>query len=72
QLVGLGQNAEVLDELAWLGARLLMMAGCLEYGFAAVLQQTEPLPQGDRLCWVHSEQLVKRAGQAFVTPAQPP
>ncbi|MCW5339341.1 fused PTS fructose transporter subunit IIA/HPr protein [Pseudomonas aeruginosa] len=71
QLVGLGQNAEDLDELAWLGARLLKKAGCVENGFAAVLQQTEPLPLGDGLCWLHSEQLVKRPGLAFVTPAQP-
>lgn len=68
---GLGQNAEDLDELAWLGARLLKKAGCVENGFAAVLQQTEPLPLGDGLCWLHSEQLVKRPGLAFVTPAQP-
>ncbi|HCW0492193.1 TPA: phosphoenolpyruvate--protein phosphotransferase [Pseudomonas aeruginosa] len=47
QLVGLGQNAEDLDELAWLGARLLKKAGCVENGFAAVLQQTEPLPLGE-------------------------
>lgn len=67
----LGQNAEDLDELAWLGARLLKKAGCVENGFAAVLQQTEPLPLGDGLCWLHSEQLVKRPGLAFVTPAQP-
>ena len=26
-------------------------AGCVENGFAAVLQQTEPLPLGDGLCW---------------------
>ncbi len=71
QLVGLGQNAEDLDELAWLGARLLKKAGCVENGFAAVLQQTEPLPLGDGLCWLHSEQLMKRPGLAFVTPAQP-
>ncbi|MBW6220172.1 PTS sugar transporter subunit IIA, partial [Pseudomonas aeruginosa] len=71
QLVGLGQNAEDFDELAWLGARLLKKAGCVENGFAAVLQQTEPLPLGDGLCWLHSEQLVKRPGLAFVTPAQP-
>ena len=64
QLVGLGQNAEDLDELAWLGARLLKKAGCVENGFAAVLQQTEPLPLGDGLCWLHSEQLVKRPGLA--------
>ncbi|HCW0524864.1 TPA: phosphoenolpyruvate--protein phosphotransferase [Pseudomonas aeruginosa] len=47
QLVGLGQNVEDLDELAWLGARLLKKAGCVENGFAAVLQQTEPLPLGE-------------------------
>ncbi|HBP5361451.1 MULTISPECIES: phosphoenolpyruvate--protein phosphotransferase [Pseudomonas aeruginosa group] len=71
QLVGLGQNAEDFDELAWLGARLLKKAGCVDNGFAAVLQQAEPLPLGEGLCWLHSEQLVKRPGLAFVTPAQP-
>jgi len=70
QTIGLGLPAEDLDELAWLGARLLKRAECVEAGFAAALQGAEPLPLGDGLWWLHSEQAVKSPGLAFVTPAQ--
>lgn len=43
QLVGLNVPAEDFDELAWRGARLLQRADCVDSGFAAVLQQAEPL-----------------------------
>ncbi|MGH8355025.1 MAG: fused PTS fructose transporter subunit IIA/HPr protein, partial [Pseudomonas sp.] len=70
QSIGLGLPAEDLDELSWLGARLLQRAACVERGFAAALQGAEPLPLGDGLWWLHSEQAVKAPGLAFVTPAQ--
>ena len=71
QLVGLGLAAEDFDELAWRGARLLQRAGCVDAGFANVLQQAEPLPLGEGLWWLHSERLVRQPGLAFVTPQQP-
>jgi len=71
QLVGLNLAAEDFDELAWRGARLLQRAGCADSGFAAVLQQTEPLPLGEGLWWLHSERAVRQPGLAFVTPQQP-
>ncbi|MFJ4388611.1 phosphoenolpyruvate--protein phosphotransferase [Pseudomonas soli] len=71
QLVGLNLAAEDFDELAWRGARLLQRAGCVDSGFAAVLQQTEPLPLGEGLWWLHSEREVRQPGLAFVTPQQP-
>ena len=71
QLVGLNLAAEDFDELAWRGARLLQRAGCADSGFAAVLQQTEPLPLGEGLWWLHSERQVRQPGLAFVTPQQP-
>lgn len=71
QLVGLNLAAEDFDELAWRGARLLQRAGCADSGFAAVLQQTEPLPLGEGLWWLHSEREVRQPGLAFVTPQQP-
>ncbi|QXH46127.1 phosphoenolpyruvate--protein phosphotransferase [Pseudomonas xanthosomatis] len=71
QLVGLNQAAEDFDELAWRGARLLQRAGCVESGFAAVLQQAEPLPLGEGLWWLHSERQVRQPGLAFITPQQP-
>ena len=71
QLVGLGLAAEDFDELAWRGARLLQRAGCVDSGFAAVLQQAEPLPLGEGLWWLHSERQVLQPGLAFITPQQP-
>ncbi|MFT0866879.1 phosphoenolpyruvate--protein phosphotransferase [Pseudomonas sp. CAM1A] len=71
QLVGLNLAAEDFDELAWRGARLLQRAGCADSGFAAVLQQTEPLPLGEGLWWLHSERQVRQPGLAFVTPQHP-
>ncbi|MCX5507378.1 phosphoenolpyruvate--protein phosphotransferase [Pseudomonas sp. BJa3] len=71
QLVGLNLAAEDFDELAWRGARLLQRAGCADSGFAALLQQTEPLPLGEGLWWLHSEREVRQPGLAFVTPQQP-
>ncbi len=68
QLVGLGLAVDDFDELLWQGAHLLKRADCADSGFAAKLQQTEPLPLGDGLWWLHSEQAVKRPGLAFVTP----
>ena len=71
QLVALNLPAEDFDELAWRGARLLQRANCVDSGFAAVLQQAEPLPLGEGLWWLHSERQVRQPGLAFVTPAQP-
>ncbi|CAM4032855.1 fused PTS fructose transporter subunit IIA/HPr protein [Pseudomonas reidholzensis] len=71
QLVGLNLPAEDFDELAWRGARLLQRAGCVDSGFAAVLQQAEPLPLGEGLWWLHSERQVRQPGLAFMTPQQP-
>ncbi|MGN8257855.1 phosphoenolpyruvate--protein phosphotransferase [Pseudomonas sp. SMSB3] len=71
QLVGLNLPAEDFDELAWRGARLLQRAGCVDNGFAAVLQQVEPLPLGEGLWWLHSERQVRQPGLAFLTPQQP-
>lgn len=71
QLVGLNLPAEDFDELAWRGARLLQRADCVDSGFAAVLQQAEPLPLGEGLWWLHSERQVRQPGLAFVTPQQP-
>ncbi|TLP63484.1 MULTISPECIES: phosphoenolpyruvate--protein phosphotransferase [Pseudomonas] len=71
QLVGLNLPAEDFDELAWRGARLLQRAGCVDAGFAAVLQQAEPLPLGEGLWWLHSERQVRQPGLAFITPQQP-
>lgn len=70
QLVSLGLHAEDFDELLWQGARLLRQAGCACSGFALGLARSEPLPLGDGLWWLHSEQSVERPGLAFVTPAQ--
>ena len=71
QLVGLGLPAEDFDELLWQGARLLKQAGCAVSGFALSLARGEPLPLGEGLWWLHSEQGVERPGLAFVTPAAP-
>ncbi|MBF8745699.1 phosphoenolpyruvate--protein phosphotransferase [Pseudomonas monteilii] len=71
QLVGLNLPAEDFDELAWRGARLLQRAGCVDPGFAAVLQQAEPLPLGEGLWWLNSERQVRQPGLAFLTPQQP-
>ncbi|MBA1201914.1 phosphoenolpyruvate--protein phosphotransferase [Pseudomonas capeferrum] len=71
QLVGLNVAADDFDELAWRGARLLQRAQCVDNGFAAVLQQSDPLPLGEGLWWLHSERQVRQPGLAFVTPQQP-
>lgn len=69
QLIALGSEAEDLDELALQGARLLRRAGCVDKGFAAALLQREPLPLGDGLWWLDTDQAVERPGLAFVAPA---
>ncbi|HCS06097.1 MAG TPA: phosphoenolpyruvate--protein phosphotransferase, partial [Pseudomonas sp.] len=71
QMIGLGVSADDFEELVWRGARLLRQAECVDNGFAAVLQQVEALPLGDGLWWLHSEQMVRRPGLAFVTPDKP-
>lgn len=71
QLISLNLPADDFDELAWRGARLLQRAGCVDSGFAALLQQAEPLPLGEGLWWLHSEREVLQPGLAFVTPQQP-
>uniref|UniRef100_UPI0028B1162B fused PTS fructose transporter subunit IIA/HPr protein n=1 Tax=Pseudomonas sp. TaxID=306 RepID=UPI0028B1162B len=71
QLVSLSLPAEDFDELSWRGARLLQKAGCVEPGFAALLQQAEPLPLGDGLWWLNSDRQVLQPGLAFITPQQP-
>ncbi|MBC3422705.1 phosphoenolpyruvate--protein phosphotransferase [Pseudomonas sp. RW3S2] len=71
QLIGLNLPAEDFAELAWRGARLLQRGGCVDSGFAALLQQAEPLPLGEGLWWLHSERDVLQPGLAFVTPQQP-
>ena len=71
QLVSLNLPADDFEELAWRGARLLQRAGCVESGFAAMLQQAEPLPLGEGLWWLHSERQVRQPGLAFITPQQP-
>ncbi|ASL25711.1 phosphoenolpyruvate--protein phosphotransferase [Azotobacter chroococcum] len=71
QLIGLGVAAEEFDELVWHGARLLRRAGCVASGFAGSLLQGQPLPLGEGLWWLHSEQAVEQPGLAFVTPGQP-
>ncbi|MEX6502448.1 phosphoenolpyruvate--protein phosphotransferase [Pseudomonas zhanjiangensis] len=71
QLIGLGLAAEDFDELLWQGARLLKKADCAASGFANSLAQGQPLPLGNGLWWLHSDQAVLRPGLAFVTPAQP-
>lgn len=71
QMISLGLSVDDFEELVWRGARLLRKADCVNNGFAAVLQQVEALPLGDGLWWLHSEQMVKRPGLAFVTPDKP-
>ncbi|KAF1032947.1 MAG: Phosphoenolpyruvate-protein phosphotransferase [Pseudomonas sp.] len=71
QMISLGVSVDDFEELVWRGARLLRQADCVSNGFAAVLQQTDALPLGDGLWWLHSEQTVKRPGLAFVTPDKP-
>lgn len=71
QLVSLNLPADDFEELAWRGARLLQRAGCVDSGFAAMLQQAEPLPLGEGLWWLHSERQVRQPGLAFITPQQP-
>lgn len=69
--IGLAQPADDFDDLLWQGARLLRRAECVDSGFATRLQQVEPLPLGDGLWLLHSEQAVRQPGLAFVTPQQP-
>lgn len=71
QMIGLGLAADDFEELAWHGARLLRRSGCVDTGFATVLQRAEPLPLGEGLWWLHAEQGVRSPGLAFVTPAAP-
>src|ERR1700712_2310749 len=71
QMISLGASVDDFEELVWRGARLLRRADCVNNGFAAVLQQVEPLPLGDGLWWLHSEQMVNKPGLAFVTPDKP-
>lgn len=71
QMISLGASVDDFEELVWRGARLLRRAECVNNGFAAVLQQVEPLPLGEGLWWLHSEQMVNRPGLAFVTPDKP-
>jgi hypothetical protein len=51
--------------------RACCAADCVDSGFAAVLQQAEPLPLGEGLWWLHSERQVRQPGLAFITPQQP-
>ena len=69
--VGLGQPADDFDDLLWQGVRLLRRADCVDSGFAARLQQIEPLSLGDGLWLLHSDAAVRQPGLAFVTPQQP-
>ncbi|MDD1968981.1 phosphoenolpyruvate--protein phosphotransferase [Pseudomonas putida] len=71
QMICLGASVDDFEELVWRGARLLRKAECVSNGFAAILQQAEPLPLGDGLWWLHSEQTVNKPGLAFVTPDKP-
>jgi phosphocarrier protein FPr len=71
QMISLGVSVDDFEELVWRGARLLRRAECVSNGFAAVLQQVEPLPLGEGLWWLHSEQTVNKPGLAFVTPDKP-
>ncbi|MBD1550797.1 phosphoenolpyruvate--protein phosphotransferase [Pseudomonas typographi] len=71
QMITLNVAADDFEELLWRGAKLLRQGDCVSPGFAAVLQQVAPLPLGDGLWWLHSQQMVKRPGLSFVTPAGP-
>ncbi|GLZ85596.1 phosphoenolpyruvate--protein phosphotransferase [Metapseudomonas resinovorans] len=71
QLIGLGLAVDDYDELVLQAARLLRRAECVEGGFAAALLQGEPLPLGDGLWWLHSDQAVQRPGLAYLTPDKP-
>ncbi|BAU74871.1 phosphoenolpyruvate--protein phosphotransferase [Metapseudomonas furukawaii] len=71
QLIGLGVTVEDYDELVLQGARLLRRAECVGGAFAASLLQGEPLPLGDGLWWLHSDQVVQRPGLAYLTPDKP-
>jgi len=71
QMISLGASVDDFEELVWRGARLLRRAECVNNGFAAVLQQVDPLPLGEGLWWLHSEQMVNKPGLAFVTPDKP-
>ncbi|MFD2644255.1 phosphoenolpyruvate--protein phosphotransferase [Pseudomonas japonica] len=69
--IGIGVSADDFDDLLWQGARLLRRAECVDNGFAAHLQQAQPLPLGDGLWLLSSDQAVRQPGLAFVTPQQP-
>ncbi|MBD2837771.1 phosphoenolpyruvate--protein phosphotransferase [Pseudomonas sp. JM0905a] len=71
QLIGLGVPVEDYDELVLQGGRLLRRAECVGGSFAAALLQGEPLPLGDGLWWLHSDQSVQRPGLAYLTPEKP-
>ncbi|RJG09068.1 phosphoenolpyruvate--protein phosphotransferase [Pseudomonas cavernicola] len=71
QLIGLSVPAEDFDELVLQGARLLRRADCVGSGFAATLLHGEPLPLGDGLWWLNSDQAVQRPGLAYLTPDKP-
>lgn len=71
QMVSLSLPVDDFEELVWRGARLLRQAECVGSGFAGQLQQMAPLPLGEGLWWLHSEQGVGRPGLAFVTPERP-
>ncbi|AYF87823.1 phosphoenolpyruvate--protein phosphotransferase [Pseudomonas sp. DY-1] len=71
QLIGLGVAVEDYDELVLQGARLLRRAECVGGSFAAALLQGEPLPLGEGLWWLHSDQAVQRPGLAYLTPEKP-
>ncbi|WP_040261719.1 phosphoenolpyruvate--protein phosphotransferase [Pseudomonas massiliensis] len=71
QMVSLGLPVDDFEELVWRGARLLRQADCVHGGFAGIVQGLAPLPLGEGLWWLHSEQEVTRPGLAFVTPERP-
>ncbi|MBT8768757.1 phosphoenolpyruvate--protein phosphotransferase [Metapseudomonas boanensis] len=71
QLIGLAVPAEDYDELVLQGARLLRRADCVGSGFAAAMLQGDPLPLGEGLWWLHSDQAVQRPGLAYLTPDKP-
>ncbi|KAF1070612.1 MAG: Phosphoenolpyruvate-protein phosphotransferase [Pseudomonas citronellolis] len=70
-LIGLAEDADDFDELAWQAARRLKRAGCVGPGFGAGLDAQRALPLGDGVWWLDADQAVQRAGLAFVTPARP-
>jgi len=69
--VALGVSADDYDDLLCQGARLLRRAECVERAFARHLHEAEPLPLGEGLWLVSSDQAVRQPGLAFITPQQP-